>query len=49
MKIYNTTQNSGAVMHFVDQNLKIETDEQIKHRKIMNERCVNTYSDKKHI
>ena len=31
MKIYNTIQNSGtAVMHFLDQNLKIKNDEQLK-------------------
>ena len=38
MKIYNTIQNSGTVMHFLDQNLKIKkNDEQLKHRNIMNE------------
>ena len=24
MKIYNTVQNSGTVMHFLDQNLKVK-------------------------
>ena len=37
MKIYNTIQNSGTVMHFLDQNLKIKNGEQLKHRSIMNE------------
>ena len=37
MKIYNTIQNSGTVMHFLDQNLKIKNGEQLKHRNIMNE------------
>ena len=37
MKIYNTVQNSGTVMHFLDQNLKIKNGEQLKHRNIMNE------------
>ena len=37
MKIYNTIQNSGTLMHFLDQNLKIKNDEQLKHRSIMNE------------
>ena len=37
MKIYNTIQNSGTVMHFLDQNLKIKSGEQLKHRNIMNE------------
>ena len=36
-KIYNTIQNSGTVMHFLDQNLKIKSDEQLKHSNIMNE------------
>ena len=34
MKIYNTIQNSGTVMHFLDQNLKIKNGEQLN---IMNE------------
>ena len=37
MKIYNTIQNSGTVMHFLDKNLKIKNGEQLKHRNIMNE------------
>ena len=37
MTIYNTIQNSGTVMHFLDQNLKIKNGEQLKHRNIMNE------------
>ena len=37
MKIYNAIQNSGTVMHFLAQNLKIKNDEQLKHRNIMNE------------
>ena len=37
MKIYNTIQNSGTVMHFLVQNLKIKNGEQLKHRNIMNE------------
>ena len=38
MKIYNTVQNSGTVMNFPDQNLKIKKNgEQLKHRNIMNE------------
>ena len=37
MKIYNTVQNSGTIMQFLDQNLKIKNDEQFKHRNIMNE------------
>ena len=36
MKIQNTIQNSGTVMHFPDQNLKIKKGEQLKHRNIMN-------------
>ena len=36
MKIFNTIQNSGTVMHFLDQNLKIKNGEQLKHRNIMN-------------
>ena len=32
MKIYNTIQNSGTVMQFLDQNLKKKKDEQLKHR-----------------
>ena len=36
MKIYNTIQNSGTVMHFLVQNLKIKNGEQLKHRNIMN-------------
>ena len=32
MKIYNTIQNSGTVMHFLVQNLKIKNSEQLKHR-----------------
>ena len=37
MKIYNTILNSGTVMHFLVQNLKINNGEQLKHRKyIMN-------------
>ena len=35
MKIYNTIQNSGTVMHFLIQNLKIKTGEQLKHRNII--------------
>ena len=31
MKIYNTIQNSGTVIHFLDQNLLIKTGEQLKH------------------
>ena len=31
MKIYNTLQNSGTVMHFLVQNLKIKNGEQLKH------------------
>ena len=30
MKIYNTIQNSGTVMHFLVQNLKIKNREQLK-------------------
>ena len=30
-------QNSGTVMQFLDQNLKIKNDEQLEHRNIMNE------------
>ena len=37
MKIYNTIQNSGTVMNFLDQNLKIKNGEQLKHRNIINE------------
>ena len=37
MKIYNTIQNSGTVMHFLVQNLKIKNGEQLKHRNIMTE------------
>ena len=37
MKICNTIQNSGTVMHFLVQNLKIKNGEQLKHRNIMNE------------
>ena len=37
MKIYNTIQNSGTVMNFLVQNLKIKSSEQLKHRNIMNE------------
>ena len=37
MKIYNTIQNSGAVMNFLDQNLKIINSEQLKHRNSINE------------
>ena len=37
MKIYNTIQNSGTIMNFPDQNLKIKNSEQLKHRNIMNE------------
>ena len=37
MKIYNTIQNSGTIMHFLDQNLKIKNGEQLKHRNIINE------------
>ena len=39
MKIYNTIQNSGTVMHFLVHHfhLKIKNDEQLKHRNIMNE------------
>ena len=36
-KKYNTIQNSGNVMHFLDQNLKIKNDKQLKHRNIMSE------------
>ena len=36
MKIFNTIQNSGTVMHFLVQNLKIKNGEQLKHRNIMN-------------
>ena len=39
MKVYNTIQNSGTIMQFLDQNLKIKKDEQLKHRNIMNEIC----------
>ena len=39
MKIYNTIQNSGTVMYFLVQNLKIKNGEQLKHRNIMNEFC----------
>ena len=37
MKIYNTIQNSGIIVQFLDQNLKIKNDKQLKHRNIMNE------------
>ena len=37
MKIYDTIHNSGTVVHFLDQNLKIKNGEQLKHRNIMNE------------
>ena len=38
MKIYNIIQNSGTVMHFLVQNLKIKKNgEQLKHRNITNE------------
>ena len=37
MKIYNTIQNSGTIMHFLVQNLKIKNGEQLRHRNIMNE------------
>ena len=37
MKIYNTIQNGGTVMHFLVQNLKIKKNgEQLKRRNIMN-------------
>ena len=36
MKIYNTIQNSGTVMHFMDQNLKIKKTMN-NYRNIMNE------------
>ena len=32
-----TIQNSGTVMHFLVQKLKIKNGEQLKHRNIMNE------------
>ena len=37
MKIYNTIQNSGTVMHFLVQNLKIKNGKQLKDRNIVNE------------
>ena len=37
MKIYNTIQKSGTVMQFMDQNLEIKNDKQLKHKTIMNE------------
>ena len=37
MKIKKIIQNSGTVMHFLVQNLKIKNSEQLKHRNIMNE------------
>ena len=36
MKIYSTIQNSGTVMHFLVQNLKIKNGEQLKHRNTVN-------------
>ena len=37
MKIYNTIQNNGTIMQFLVQNLRINNDDQLKHRNIMNE------------
>ena len=37
LKIYNAIQNGDTIMHFVDQNLKIKNNEQLKHRKFINE------------
>ena len=48
MKIYNTIQNSGTTMHFLDQNLKIKNCKQLKHRNIMNE-ILWIYGSYKHV
>ena len=37
MKVYNTIQNSGTIMQFLDQNLKIKNNELLKHRNIVKE------------
>ena len=42
MKIYNTIQNNGNVMHILVQNLK-KTGEQLKHRNIIHEKNLWIY------